>query len=293
MKLRQLEYFVAVAETGSIRRAAESLYVAQPSLSSQLAMLETELGGQLFVRKSRGVELTPAGRVFLAEAHRILGATEHAMRSTRRVLQGDAGEIRFATVLSIAAGLMPGALSRWRLYRPEVRASLEEYRRSDDLERAAADGHHDLAIGPSPTQSFEFLEKLGVEEFVVVLPAEDPLLGESSVDIGDLSDRAWVYFHRSHGLSVVVDGILADKRMTPSASVVTSQTDVAVNLAIAGLGPTIVPRNVVPQPLRHQARPLRPQFVRELYAYAPRAIPPQAADLIRELRAELGSSATV
>ena len=284
MQLRQLQYFVAVADHGSIRKAADALFMAQPSLSTQLAALEREVGGALLNRQARGVTLTPAGRVFLREARTTLAAAERAKRFAGLALGGEQGDVRFATVLSIAAGLVPDALLAWRRQRPGVRAFLQEYRSSAELERSTLQGLHDFAVGPRPSGTFEVTELIGVEEFVVVLPGGDPLLDRPSVDISALGDRPWVLFTRDHGLSAVHDEIFGAAGITPEGAVSTSQTDVAVRLATVGLGPTIVPGNVVPPELRQFTRSLATPLLRELFVYATAPIPALARAFLDELR---------
>ncbi|WP_405149809.1 LysR family transcriptional regulator [Sphaerisporangium sp. NBC_01403] len=284
MRLRQLEYFVAVADHGSIRKAAAVLFVAQPSLSTQIAALEREVGGVLLNRQPRGVTLTPAGRVFLREARSTLAAAERAKRFASLALGGEQGELRFATVLSIAAGLVPAALLAWRAGRPDVRAYLHEYRSSAELERSTLQGLHDFAVGPRPSAAFEVIEFIGTEEFVVVLPEADPLLDSRSVDISALGDRPWVLFSRDHGLSAILGELFAAAGIAPESAVYTSQTDVAVRLATVGLGPTIVPDNVVPRPLRRYARSLAVPLLRDLYAYSTTPLPSLAQPFLDELR---------
>ncbi|MER5624489.1 LysR family transcriptional regulator [Streptosporangium sp. NPDC002544] len=284
MRLRQLEYFVAVADRGSIRKAAEALFVAQPSLSTQIAALEREVGGALLNRQPRGVTLTPAGRVFLREARSTLAAAERAKRFAILALGGEQGELRFATVLSIAAGLVPDALLAWRSGRPGVPAYLHEYRSSAELERSTRQGLHDFAVGPKPSAAFEVMESIGTEEFVVVLPQGDPLLDSRAVDISALGDRPWVLFSRDHGLSDILDEVFAAAGIAPEGAVSTSQTDVAVRLATVGLGPTLVPGNVVPRPLRRYARSLAVPLLRELYVYSTTALPSLAQPFLNELK---------
>ncbi len=107
MSLRQFEYFVAVAEEGSLSRAAARLCVAQPSLSQQLKALERRVGGALFERLPRGMQLTPAGRAFLPEALATLRGAERAYRSARAAVTGESAELHIATVSSVAAGVLP------------------------------------------------------------------------------------------------------------------------------------------------------------------------------------------
>ncbi len=137
-----------------------------------------------------------------------------------------------------------------------------------ELERSAAIGEQDFAIGPRPTGSFPTLESVGSEEFVVVLPRDDDALAESSVDLATIASRPWVLFGHEHGLSATIESIFARHGLYVAGAVFTSQTDVAVNLAIAGLGPTIVPENVIPIGLEAYCRPMRDPFIRELFVYS-------------------------
>jgi DNA-binding transcriptional LysR family regulator len=269
MRLRQLEYFVAIAEHGSITKAASALYVAQPSLSIQVTALEKEIGGPLLDRLPRGIRLTPAGREFLIEARATLAAADRARRRARSVLDTTSGELDLATVLSIAAGVLPPAISRWQVKAPAARVRLHEYRHAIELEKATVAGLHDLAVGPKPEQAFLEMVHVGREEFVLVLPRGDVALIDSTVDVATLADRRWVLFAPRHGLSDVVRSICDASGIVPQGGVVTEQTDAAVRLAIAGIGPAIVPGNVVSEDLRRFCRPLREPYYRSLFAYSP------------------------
>src|SRR5690242_17469785 len=112
MTLRQLEYLVAVIDEGSFGRAAESLYVTQPTLSQQVRALEAEVGGPLVERQARGVRPTPTGEAFLPPARAALAAAERARRAARMVLGLEAGELGIATVGTVALGLLPGLARR-------------------------------------------------------------------------------------------------------------------------------------------------------------------------------------
>src|SRR5438270_236851 len=116
MELRHLRYFVAVAEERHVTRAAARLGIQQPPLSQQIRALEAELEVQLFRRKPRGVELTPAGEAFLAEARIVLERAEHAVLAARRAARGEAGRLGLGFTSSASFHpLVPRVIRDFRL----------------------------------------------------------------------------------------------------------------------------------------------------------------------------------
>src|SRR5262249_55243424 len=124
MELRHLQYFVAVAEEGHITRAAERLGIQQPSLSQQIRALERDLDVHLFHRKPRGVQMTEAGEVLLAEARLIFGQIDRALTKTRRTARGEQGRISVGlTGAAIFHPLVPRVIREFRQALPLVSVS--------------------------------------------------------------------------------------------------------------------------------------------------------------------------
>jgi DNA-binding transcriptional LysR family regulator len=268
MTLRQLQYLVAIVDEGSFGRAALALYVSQPTLSHQVRALEHEIGGPLVERLPRGVRPTPTGEALLPGARAALAAADRARRSARMVLGLEAGELEIATVGTVALGLLPPVLRRWRARHRAPLVRLEEHRDGRVLAEAVAAGGAELAIGPRPAEWTGPLESLGWEELVVVLPPGDPLRErDEPVALGALADRDWVLFERDHALARLTDALCAAEGFSPRAAVRTAQIAAAPALAAAGLGPALVPVNIVAGPLRRTVRPLDPPRARELCAY--------------------------
>ncbi len=267
MNLRQLEYFVVIAEEGSFTRAAERLFVAQPSLSQQIKVLEEELGGPLLERIPRGVRLTMAGQNFLPEARAAISHSHRALHSARMALGLEAGQLEVAVATSAAAGIMPPVLRRWQERHPAIEVSLLEFPHRRALEEGVRDGAGDVAIG-SPPQAWQGLvEKLGWEEFVLVLPHGDALLAERAVPMEKLAERRWVHFAPSHGLAEVLDRCCGVAGFSPRVAVRTSQVAAAPQFAAAGLGPALVPDHIVPESVRPLIRPAKPRLVRPVVAF--------------------------
>jgi DNA-binding transcriptional LysR family regulator len=268
MTFRQLEYLVTIVEEGSFGRAAQRLYVSQPTLSQQIRALEAEIGGPLVERLPRGVRATPAGEALLPAARAALAATERARRAARMVLGLEAGELEIATVGTVALGLLPAVLRRWRPRHRERVVRVHEHRDVLVLARAVAEGSADMGIGPRPPEWNGPIESLGWEEFVVILPLGDPLRrGEKPVKLAALAEREWVLFEREHALAELTERLCAAEGFTPRAAVRTPQIAGVAALAAAGLGPALVPTNIVIGPLRNAVRALDPPRARELCAF--------------------------
>ena len=185
LDLRKLRYFVAVAEALNFGRAAETLMIAQPVLSRQIRALEAELGVQLFVRDTRGTELTEQGRLLYQEAGALL-ASAAAVR--RRVAVAARGEAEFTV------GFMPGlvvteAVRAFQNGHPDV--TIHVMRTSwEDQVAVLHDGRADVSYLRRPFDAAGLTTELLFEEpRVVVLPAEHALAAAASVRMADLASE--------------------------------------------------------------------------------------------------------
>jgi DNA-binding transcriptional LysR family regulator len=288
MNLRQLECFVAVAEEGSFTRAAQRVGIAQPSLSQHIRALEEELSGTVVTRLPHGAGLTPAGRVLLPEARAALRAVERGRRVSRAALALEAGELEIATVLSMAVGLLPGYIRLWHERHPSVGIRLQEFRHRTLLEDAVEEGVADLAIGPHPVRAWTGpLEVVTWEEFVLVVATDDPLAGRASVRLEELAERDWVLYHPDHGLAGVVDAVCRRAGFVPSGTVRTAQAEGAVRLASAGLGPALVPDNIVLPGAGGAVLRFEPRLIREVAAYSRTEWTPTATAFVDVLRRDV------
>ena len=277
MTLRQVSYFVAVAEEGSFTLAARKLRIAQPSLSQQVQALERDVGANLLERTSRGVRLTTAGREFLPEARAMLGASVRARLAVRQTEGLEGGELELATVRSLAVGVLPELIGEFRSRHPGVRIWLREFAHRDELNDSVLAGISDVAFGPRPTAWTGPLLALGWEEFVVVLRPDDPMAeADGTVNLRNLAEREWVLYEPGHGLDDVVHFACAQAGFTPRPAMRTGQAEAAVRLAASGIGVALVPINMVPEHLASSSRRLRNPVVRELAAYTRTQFSPAA-----------------
>ncbi|MGI5229202.1 LysR family transcriptional regulator [Actinoallomurus sp. CA-142502] len=285
MTLRQFEYLIAVAEEHSFTRAAERLLVSQPALSHQIKVLEDEIGGPLLDRLARTVEVTELGDAFLPHAVAAVRSTDEATCAARAVGRLSGGELRVATLRSIALGIIPQAIRVWRHEHPRVRVRIREFGHIDLLAAEMLHGGADVGIGPAPAGWTGRCRILGLEEFFVILPYDDPELRNcgGSIDLRRMADRPWVLYAPEFGLASFAGAAFARAGFTPRASVRTHHTATAVELAAAGLGPALVPGNVIgPDFERCTIRP-EPPIHRELVAFTRQYVSPPASAFIETL----------
>jgi DNA-binding transcriptional LysR family regulator len=287
MNLRQLECFVAIVEEGSFTRAAGRVGITQPSLSQHVRSLEEELGGAVLERLPRGVALTPAGRTLLPEARAALRAVERGRRGARAALALETGDLEIATVLSMAVGLLPRYIRLWHERHPDVGIRLQEFRHRSLLEDAVEQGVADFAIGPLPLRAWEGpLEQVSWEEFVVVAPPGDPLASRRRVRLEELAEREWVLYHADHGLAGILEEVCRRAGFSPRGTVRTSQAEGAARLASAGIGPALVPDNIVLPGIEGSVLRLDPPMIREVAVYARTELSRTAAAFVEVLRTE-------
>jgi DNA-binding transcriptional LysR family regulator len=285
MNIRQLECFVAVVDEGSFTRAARRVGITQPSLSQHIRTLEEELHGAVLDRRARRISLTPAGRSLLPEARAAVRAVERGWQGARAALALESGELEVATVLSMAVGLLPRFIRGWHERHPHVSIRLHEFRHRRLLEDAVEQGVADFAVGPRPLRGWDGpLETVTWEEFVVVVPRSDPVADRADVSLRELADREWVLYHHDHGLAGIVEEVCRHAGFSPRGTVRTSQAEAAARFASAGLGPALVPDNIVLPGIDGAVLRLRPRLIRDVAVYARSDWSPTAAAFVDLLR---------
>lgn len=239
MNLKQLEYFVAIAEEGQITAAARRLHISQPPLSYELAQLERELGTQLVRRGPRGVTLTEAGRLLYDRARRILAMATATAREVSSVGRGLTGTLGLA-VCGGVAGLAPSARLA-ELARRHADVSLEVREGSvPEVIELVASGIVEVGVvrTPFPTQGLR-CRYAPAEPLVAVMPPELETGGELSVEAGELADSPIVCDRRtSSALARACPGL-------PAPFCLTEDERTTCSCAAAGLGVGLVPRSLL------------------------------------------------
>ncbi len=264
MELRHLRYFTAVAEELHFGRAAARLHMAQPPLSQHILNLEKEIGVKLFERTKRKVELTEAGRVFLAEAQLILEHAEQATRAAQRASRGEVGRLRVGFVMSATCSLLPPALQTFRARYPAVELALEETTTESGLE-ALREGKIRACLLRLPVNSDQVItaEPVLRERLVLALPAGHRLAQQSPVSLRALSQEPFILFPRNQGQSFYdrIVSLCHKAGFSPRVAQEATQMQTILSLVAAGIGVALIPESVqslrgagvVYQPLRERA----------------------------------------
>ncbi len=247
MELRQLRYFVAVAEELHFRRAAERLHISQPPLSQQIRALEDELGFALLTRTRRRVQLTPAGEAFLRDARIVLAELEGAVATAKRVDAGQTGRLRVGFVGSALLSIVPGSVERFRASRPGVAIELRERSTVDQL-RAVSAGVIDVGLVRPPIDDDGELRAETVlrERTVAALPAGHALARLGRVSLGRLAAEPLVLFPRDQapGFHDLLIGALAGTGAGPRVIQYAPEMLTIIGLVAAGTGVSLVPASV-------------------------------------------------
>ncbi|PQZ26947.1 LysR family transcriptional regulator [Ochrobactrum vermis] len=244
MNLRQLEYFIAVAEEKNFSRAAERLHMSQPPLSQQIKLLEDRLGVRLFDRSRQGAKLTLAGEMLLLRARVIVSDCDSTERIVRRAAEGLEGYIRIGIINSLLHGILPAALHRFRELKPNIEWSLHELL-PDKQEQALLNGDIDIGFSCNRTSYGELKSFLAFpQQLVAALPLSHALASRTAIGISDLNSEDLIMLDAR---SPFIREILTTCRKSGiCARIVHTSTDPTVVLSLvgAGLGMSILPANM-------------------------------------------------
>ncbi|MBP1208208.1 DNA-binding transcriptional LysR family regulator [Duganella sp. 1411] len=248
LELRQLRYFVTVAEELHFGKAALRLHMTQPPLSQTIQALEQLLGAALFERSRRGVALTPAGLALLPEARRMLARAQELPQLVQRAAAGEVGRLTLAFVSSADYSVLPPFLRAYRAAYPQVQITLQEATSDlqlDDLLHNRIDAG--LLIPPLPDKAKLELEYLPVlnEPLVLAVPA-GLLPKKGKVALAALPPLPLIVFPRaiSPALYDAIVSVFREAGITPEIGQQAIQMQTIVSLVSAGMGMALVPQSV-------------------------------------------------
>lgn len=239
--LRQLETFVAVAETGGFRRAAERLNLSQSAVTAHIQALEEQLGVTLFHRTTRSVRLTEAGDSLLGQAGRTLTGLEETVRRFRDEATVRRGRVTFASAPSFAGSLLPGILADFHRRYPHIVVQVVEAY-GPDIREAVRTHAADFGFGPMNDVPRELnFDHLLTDKFSAIVSVEHALAGVPSISIEQLAKQTLLVMPRLSETRHRLEAAFAARGLTlePAYEMLHHQTLIA--LAEAGVGIGILP----------------------------------------------------
>ena len=277
MIFRQLECFLAVARLGNLSRAAEEMFLTQPTLTARLKALEEEVGESLFVRTSRGMRLTEAGKEFLPYAERCVDAFEEGRRQLGELRGGSGGRLVIGAAPGVGTYALPGLLERFVVAYPKVSISVRTGHSEDILEMVLKE---EVQLGLTREMRHPDVESLPLyeDELVLVVNPDHRFTRRGSADLAEVGEEQLIffdhdssYFEQTHALfrdagigelkALEVDNIEAAKRM------------VEHRLGVAFLPRTAILRSVTAGNLRLVSVENSPTMSRSIVALRRRDVP--------------------
>ena len=294
MELRQLRYFVEVAEREHVTTAAESLHVAQSAVSFQISKLEEELGVKLFERVGRNVKLTPIGEEFLIQAKKALEILDIARKKIEEYLDPQHGQIRIGYMTSLTNHFLPNIIIRFRYQYPDISFQLH-HASYHDLLQGVKNGDLNLAfVSPVPVKEHRIDSHiLFSEPFFLLVPESHPLAERKEVALYELRDEPFVIFSKEHPFSEVIKTCCNQAGFSPKIIAEGMDTEAIKGLVSAKIGISLLQEDCLYESIprftkkiqisyphvtrtvgiiRHKERELTPSeanffsFVKELYS---------------------------
>lgn len=240
MELRHLRYALAVADTRNFTRAARALGVSQPPLSRQIRELEEAMGVALFLRETRPVQLTDAGRVFIDQARQIVAHVDQLTTAMHRL---SSPRFIVGVVGSIMQGAMPDMIRRFRDACPQIEVELVEMTTVQQV-AALKEGQIDAGLGRVRIEDADILRTvLYAEPLVLAAPQDEDTAGAS---LSDVAGKVLIVYPSTPRPSYAdqVLALLADRGITPERLIEVREVQTALGLVAAGAGMAIVPQSL-------------------------------------------------
>lgn len=245
IKLRQLEYFLAIAETLHFSKAAEKLFVTQPTLSHQLAELESHLGKALFDRSGKHIRLTQEGQVFHAYAKRTVDELAAGCAALEELDALQRGHLAIGASQSFTRKLLPPVVAGFMRAYPHVRLTVTEMMAPMIEEKlAAGDLHLGVAFVPARLDETA-VEPLFTERLMLVVGAAHRLAGRKRVRLADLAREPLVLMTRDYYTRALVEQYFDQRGLVPNIVCETNALGLMMDLAAASQVATLLPESTI------------------------------------------------
>lgn len=251
MDVQELEAFWWIAQTGSFNRAAERLYLTQPSVTARIQALEKEIGQTLFERKPRGVRLTDAGRVLLPHAERVLQSIRKARQAMSDLETASGGSLTVGSALTVSTYTLPDILAKFKSSFPAVEVSVRTGR-SQQIQQLVLEDTVQLGLVHSPLASHHDIEAIPLysEPIVLVIHPGHPVANLQQANAEQLAGESFITSDRSSGYWAMVEQFWASTGFAPNVTMELDSIEATKRMVMCGLGLTMLPQGTVEAELR-------------------------------------------
>jgi DNA-binding transcriptional LysR family regulator len=244
MRLEQLHAFIEVAQRGSVTRAAEALFVTQPTLTARLKGLEQELGSRLFIRSGRGMRLSDAGRAFLPYAERSLGAAAAGRRLLEELARGQTGQLALGAAPAVSTYVLPRILTRFRRTNPRVQLAVRTGHSEEVLDLVLQE---EVQVGLGRALRHPHVEAIPLyeDQLVLVVDPRHPFAEEQTIGAEQISDVQLILFDRTSSYHRLTNEFFRGAGAVPRGVMELDNIDAAKKMVEQGLGVALLPHTAV------------------------------------------------
>ena len=244
MLLRQMECFLAVARLGNVSRAAEEMYLTQPTLTARIKALEDELGDQLFVRTSRGMRLTEAGKEFVPYAERCLASVDEGKQRLRELRDASGGRLSLGTSPGVGTYALPAILEHFRAAHPRVSVSVRSGHSEDVLEMVLKEEVHvglARAVSHPEVESMQLYE----DELVLVVDPQHRFTEKGSAELAEVGREQLILFDYASSYYELTQSLFKNAGIREFQAIELDNIEAAKRMVEHRLGVAFLPRTAV------------------------------------------------
>jgi DNA-binding transcriptional LysR family regulator len=241
MEFGQLEAFVQVAHLGSFSRAAEALFLTQPSVTARIQSLEKDLGEELFERGGRTIKLNDAGSVFLAYAERALKEVQESRDALESLRNAELGHLRIGSALTISAYVLPRLLKAFRGCYPGVAVSVRTGRSEHVMDMVLADENQVGLVRGLYHPELETVHLYDDEVVLVTHPSHE-FAADGCAPIESVGRQPLIFFDKGSSYHGLIHGYFRDAGIVPAHSMELDSMEATKKMVEEGLGIAILPR---------------------------------------------------